>query len=685
MRRTSWLAVIGLVLLAGEAGAHVRLLVRNTNWYYTRHHCYIGVPDEGISGGTGMGRGATELRVGGGDVTFVHQDVAGIWPPIAYRCPTRLPGGPEVALDLTFKWVYVADGLSWTHGCRSFAQTFVAEGPELVSVRCFVASPPRPILVTLHEGGPDGRQIGHTKQFSEGAARWGLVYWNAGEAALTPGERYAIVMRSQDATPWNPYVHSKGNCYDDGHAYFDHVPQPDTDLCLLISNPDDGYIRHVAEPNDPRDTATWSDIPNGQRFAARGENLVFASLEVECGGDRDRQEPVYLVVRRGGSDGERVGQRMKMDHLPGPDRSVKERGVPFGPRSVPLEVGETYVAMLEYESGERPADWRVRMRLYGEEVADAHPTVASVWTGRIFPDSIEVVWRKGNASRSIIEYGIPGGRMISRAEEMGDEGWAAMGGLSPDTLYQFRLIATSPQGFTYHSPWYLVRTCGSDGTLRPVEPVQRFGVFDPFFLPVAEAPLIEPPQRGVRLAGRPVSLENPGFENGTQGWQLTGDVGTVSRIGPADIQPHEGESMIGWLRKLTGEPNHEFYAKDRLEQRVTVRPGRWYQMSAWVLTAEPAWDSEQKAAETWAFPFFQSRCRDRVALFVDPEGSEEFEGANVTQWYSTESEWMLVTKCFQAKSSAVRLGAFFYQRGQREWDAAVVDDVRLVELDEAPY
>ena len=32
--------------------------------YYTRHHVYIGIPDRGAVATTGMGRGATELRVG---------------------------------------------------------------------------------------------------------------------------------------------------------------------------------------------------------------------------------------------------------------------------------------------------------------------------------------------------------------------------------------------------------------------------------------------------------------------------------------------------------------------------------------------------------------------------------------------------------------------------------------------
>lgn len=681
MKKALLAGLIASTSLTAAAQAHVRLLIRNTNWYYTRHHCYIGIPGTQISGGTGMGRGATELRVGGGDVTFAHQDIMGIWPPIAYHCPARLPGGPEVALDLTFGWVYVADGLCWTSGCVTYAQTFVAEGPEMVSVRSYVASPPKPIAVSLHEGGPEGPQVGGTKRFEAGTANWGLVFWQPGEAPTVAGKRYTIVLRSEDGSAWNPFVHSKGNCYDAGHAWFDGLPQPDTDLCLLISNPNDGYIRHLPVPNDPRDADQWSDLQNGQGFIARGRNLIFASVEADCGAPDEKQGGVHLVIRRGGPKGEQVGHRMSLAHMPGKNRSVRERGVPFGPDSIRLQIGQTYYAMLEYGEGDMPYVWRVRMRLYGEEAPGAHPTIASVWTGRVFQKSIEVTWRKGNRSKARIEYGKPGGPVLGTVEEMNEEGLAVMVGLEPDTLYQFRIIATSPHGYQYYSPWYLVRTRAEDGTLNTVEPMQRFGVFNPYFLPVADAPLSALPKRPVRATGRPVVLKNPGFESGPDGWTLTGNLQTRTFGTSKDIQPHEGTQMFGWLRVLPGRPDPDFYSEDRIVQKVRVAPGKWYQLSAWAVTAEPEWTGKQYVEETWGFPFFGSRCRDRVALIVDPKGAEDFTGVNSTQWYSTEGTWMLLTKCFQAHSETVTIGAAFCQRGQRAWDAAFVDDFGLTELE----
>jgi hypothetical protein len=679
-----------VIMMGAAASAHVRLLVRNTNWYYTRHRCYIGSPSKEGAGGTGMGRGATELRVGEGDITFAHQDINGIWPPIAYHCPTRPPGGPEVALDLTFGWVYTADGLTWTvGGCSTFAQTFIADGPELVSVRCLVASPPKPIDVSLHKGGPDGPQIGGTKQFTAGTAGWGLVYWQPDEAPTIPGETYAIVLRNANGEGWNPYVHSRGNCYDGGHAYFDGVPYPQTDLSILISNPGDGYVRHRPIPNDARDPAEWSDVPSGQRFVARARNLIFASVEVESGPIPEEHQdkgPVYLVVRRGGPDGERVGGRMSLDHMPsGAKRAVKARGIPFGPDSVPLEPSEVYFAALELADGYRPTDWRVRMRLYGEEARGSHPTVASVWTGRIFPNSIEVTWRKGNPSKAVIEYGKPGGSILGTVEEVGDDGIAAIVGLEPDTSYQFRLIATSPQGYKYYSPWYLVRTRAEDGTLNPVDRVQRFGAFDPFFLPVAFSPL-----RELKLHeaadGKVMKLPNPGFESGMKGWTVTDGIDPEVSGGNDELRPHGGKKMAGWLRvHETEKLDMDKYVSDSITQTVSVTPGKWYQLSAWVMTAEPDWTADQWHEDTWNFPNHTIRGRDRARLVVDAKGGDDFEGTNSTQWFFTDGEWLLITKDFKAEEKTITVGAAFSQWGEREWDAAFVDDFRLVELTEAPY
>jgi hypothetical protein len=634
-----------------------------------------------------MGRGATELRVGGGDVTFAHEDAAGIWPPIAYNCPVRLPGGPEVALDLTFGWIYVADGLCWTPACKTFAQSFIAEGPELVSVRCFVASPPKPIEVSLHEGGPSGRQIGSTKSFNAGTSNWGLVFWEPGEAPTTIGKTYTIVLDSADGSGWNPFVHSKGSCYEKGFARFDNVAQPQTDLCLLISNPGDGYIRHLPVPDSANKENQWSDVPNGQRFISRGRNLMLAMIEVECGGSAGSDSeytPVYLVIRREGPNGEQIGRKMSISHLPGKQRSIKQRGAPYGPDWVMLESGKTYFAGLEFADGRIPENWKTRMRLYGELATGSHPTIASVWTTRIFSNSIEVVWRKGNPSSTVIYYGKPGGDVLGVVQESGNEGWAVIPNLEADTVYQFRLIATSPQGYKYYSPWYLARTRAEDGTLGSVQPMQSFGIFDPFFLPVADAPLskpITPPSRGL---GKNVKLTNPGFESGIKGWIPSEGLEKKSSRENNILKPYQGKNMFGWMRPAKGKKDHELYRKDSVTQKVRVKQGKWYELSAWAITAEPDWPGKRWIEETWTYPFFQSRCRNRISLVVDPKGDDDFSGSNSTQWFSTDGKWMLLKKAFQAKANSVTIGAAFYQRGERDWDAAFVDDFELIEIDKTP-
>ena len=150
-----------------------------------------------------------------------------------------------------------------------YAQTFVAEGPELVSVRCRVATAAKPIEVTLHQGGPEGPQVGATRTFDAGGAGWGEVYWEPGDAPTTPGRKYCLVLRPKDGRKWNPFMHAQGDCYAGGHAFVNGVPLPQTDMCLLISNPGDGYVRHVPFPNSARTEEEWSDVPHGS-ISSRG-------------------------------------------------------------------------------------------------------------------------------------------------------------------------------------------------------------------------------------------------------------------------------------------------------------------------------------------------------------------------------------------------------------------------------
>jgi hypothetical protein len=320
------------------------------------------------------------------------------------------------------------------------------------------------------------------------------------------------------------------------------------------------------------------------------------------------------------------------------------------------------------------------MRLYGEESRGAHPTVACVWTGRVFSESIEVVWRKGNRSTAIIEYGEPGGPVLGVAKEAGQEGWAAIPNLEADTVYQFRLIATSDQGCKYYSPWYLVRTRAKDGTLGTVDAMQSFGVFDPYFLPVADAPLADPPELPSRAHGKAVRLSNAGFESGIDGWRLGEDSDCRVSRGEERLRPFKGESMLGWTRRAKGEHNHDLHRKDYITQRVSVKRDALYELSAWAIAAEPDWPRERWVEETWSFPFFGSRCRNQICLVADAAGGEDFAGPNCTQWFSTDGKWMLLKKTFRAARDVVTVGATFYQRGERDWDAAFVDDFRLVEL-----
>ena len=55
------------------------------------------------------------------------------------------------------------------------------------------------------------------------------------------------------------------------------------------------------------------------------------------------------------------------------------------------------------------------------------------------------------------------------------------------------------------------------------------------------------------------------------------------------------------------------------------------------------------------------------------------------KWEIKMDKFDLIKKAFKAETNKVTIGAGFYQRGERDWDAAFVDDFKLTELDKASF
>ena len=126
------------------------------------------------------------------------------------------------------------------HGSTHFGQTFKAIGPYINVVTVFTTAIEGRYAATrisIHEGGPEGRQIGPAKTCHLWNYRpMGQVYsvtWQPGEVAVTPGKTYYL--KATSASPGVYAFTSKHDEYPDGRCYFDGSPgNPNEDLCFTV-------------------------------------------------------------------------------------------------------------------------------------------------------------------------------------------------------------------------------------------------------------------------------------------------------------------------------------------------------------------------------------------------------------------------------------------------------------------
>jgi len=118
-----------------------------------------------------------------------------------------------------------------------WGQTFVATGTSLAAVDLFAASGDSNFDLTwkILEGGPDGTQIGPTKEisgawFAPGTCLLGVSY-NPNDVTLVPGQTYYI--EATDTMNFTPYIQEPWNSYPDGAAFRNGVATSH-DLAMTI-------------------------------------------------------------------------------------------------------------------------------------------------------------------------------------------------------------------------------------------------------------------------------------------------------------------------------------------------------------------------------------------------------------------------------------------------------------------
>ncbi|UCG49411.1 MAG: hypothetical protein JSU94_06435 [Phycisphaerales bacterium] len=619
---------------------------------------------------TGMANaGFTEYPFCRGDWSFTFRERYGLFPRFAGAVPID-PNRVNTA-DILVDWTYEPDGCLWGPACREFAQTFVATGKELVSLTLLVASPRAKFVAALHEGRPDGRRIGPSKTFFSGhSMEWGTVRWAAAEAPLEPGKTYCIRLCRDDGAAWNPYFHSTGNVYDSGHAFFDGVPRPESDLALWIMQEPEDVSRALIVGKDPEG---WLRSASGFRFIPRTPNVKMITVEVTP----VKEFCVNLVAFVYQLEPERrlLAGPKYTTACARPNTSY-EGSFLFGPGELECRPGKpcfVEVLTVPWKEGQKPEippdrsgspKLNIRPYVYGLTSSDEAPIIYNVKTDFIEPDSMAISWRLSKPADVQVHILSPRDcrKVLHIPHEVGP--LALIDNLPSGADCHFRLLARSPArkpaesaGPEWRTPTYGVRVRAG----KPAHPL--WPETPEYFVPLAPRPVTSPLCLETSAPAREIPVPDGDFEHGLGRWKETvTEIGTVS-LADSNIKPFSRQRMYGWTHRAQKQ-RRDVLLENGIYQTVPVKPGRLYRLAAHAVT------------DTGNGP----RGDTRVRLAVDPNGKTDFKGKNSGQWFWTDAEWMQICHTFRAASNHATLFVGFFRWRDLDRASAYVDNIKLYDL-----
>lgn len=581
---------------------------------------------------------------------------------------TRLDWGQQPKYDTSCD--------TWSPGRVVLGQTFRAEGPWMGTATFWIPGDPIRLTGTVHEGGPGGRQVGVAKTTPKEVTWVTDLSWSRGEAALVPGEIYYLRMECPDGKRWNIGTPGPGNVYPHGMAYYDDVPQPDSDLSISIGFRDDSLLTQARGGKNlgfiGEGPGSGSCREAGQTFIATTDNVIQASMRAGWGGN-PRDTRFEYAILEGGPDGKPAGPatQVKMvsdwgaDALwaPGEVRLMPGERYYFRARRVDGEPFYSYLSRDIYSSGtawrdgKALGDFELDFKVVGEAVVGSMTYPYNVTIEPAGPHSAVVEWETGTPADTLVRFGLD--KECAQSTDLDpaleQKHRAVLEGLEPGVEYCYRAVSSTrkKEAPSVYSRAYWFRMPGEQKE---------------------KPPLTMPATRG-----RAISLKNPGFEDGFADWERMGKEGGIVRYRSGKdmpCTPHSGKAMWGWSDYAKDRPDwREPFQIDRHEliyQTVKVKPGATYEFTAWIFTADKGSGWERDC---------------RVQLIVDPTGEAnfgKFKGLNdrcASQGYATKGRWRPCRLRFRAEAERATLGIHFWEWWSLEENHLYVDDLGLSEIE----
>lgn len=643
---------------------------------------FLGSDGELSTGETGQAeQGWHELHPAPGPQTATFEDRGDAVPTFAG--PVVVGSKPEewAVFDVPIYWPYEVDGLVHSQEFTEMGQTFVAQGDELYTASIRQHTWLRDLYAVVREGGPNNRRVGPPARLVDGPpgdgsrAGWLVARWRPGEMPLEKGKTYYLSIRSAAGKPFALKMHSTGDIYPNGCAYYDGVPEPSSDLGLWLGFQRDDAIQSTVLGID-RDG--WVRGVRGVHFIARSANVrgIYADIWFP---DTPFHVDVLFRVYRVDADGkmQQVGVDKTGYNFTQPGTAHYLAAI-YAADEIPLVVGQKYYIEMTPRDANLPTDpallpdMDLRVRVWGEKTPGMNPVIYRQHVSNTTQSHVELTWEGSPDVPTTILYGYDPYRLNHRLVVPPGRSTASIGPVAPGTTISLRLRKESPLGGRFDTPIYQVRTLGPDN--KPVtEPPLLAPPHHVFltqcigFMNLAVTDWMNQPEPPPVTSSRRVSLRNPQFRQKLEGWQAAGSPGVTS------INVPGSSDAVGWL--VSSEQPKDTHSDSVVYQTVKVRPGKHYRVSARLMTLQ------EGHSDNWYARHELGDVKARV--ICDPTGGTTFSGHNSTQWFRTDGQWLTFAKIWKAQSDTMTIGVGFSRIRDLSKVIAAVDSVQLEEVEVA--
>lgn len=578
-----------------------------------------------------------------------------------------------VHYDRRIEYPNYVTGLAWMDGSRhnEWAQSFVATGTSLTMVALHQAIEFGPdTTISVHQGTPDGPQIGPSKTIPTNVVNPTAAFWSHGEVPLTPGQTYCVKFRSLD--PGLCFLGAGriqgGKAYPDGRTWRAGAPIDDP-IKMTLCQDDDGLYTIVNTRKKRSDvpTLSYASVTSvGQTFVAKGTSLMSASCLVGSTGGQKLNVTVHDGPGTAGEGGLVVGYGKNIKPVDWNWYS----GAAWKPGEVPLEEGHTYYLKItradgqpftiyyvnenEYQGGQlylgsnaipgAELSTTITAEAFSGSLSRQRVQISNIQVARA-TNSATISWQTDVAtSTNYAEYAKTNPYQFTVSDPAGGTSHSVtITGLAPNTLYHYRVVSKAA-GY-----W--------DG-------ISRDFVF-----------VTEPDTTNL--------IVNPGFETGSIGpWVAFGggDIGVRTGYPPGTYPDWFGATAHSGGAFFGGVCNG-LKLQSGIYQRVPVTPGKQLNARAWFWT----WQQDNLGA------FMDYTCHAQIG--IDPTGGTDVNSTNISWSPATVAQDLFgngdgsyCEAWVQAAAGSEYATVFLYGGSSKAtaWTIFAFDDIVMTESSPTP-